>query len=196
MTVGARLVLASASARRREPLAHLDVAFDCRPADLDESPLVGEAPHALVERLAGAKAAAVASGDPDEVVVGADTEVALDGVALGKPTDHDDAARMLTALSGRTHEVCTGVAVLAGGTTRSLVATTTVSFVALSPRDVAWYVATAEPMGKAGAYGVQGRGGRFVTRLEGSLDAVIGLPRAALVDLWADMGYDLAAFAG
>ena len=193
---GARLLLASASPRRRELLARLGLEFEVRVADLDETPLPGEDPRTYVARLAAAKASAVADAapEPNVVVVGADTAVVVDGHLLGKPADDADAARMLRLLSGRTHEVLTGVAVVeradgfddaAGGTAllpaRSAavdVAVTEVTFAELGDGDVAWYVASGEPADKAGAYAVQGRGAVFVTSIAGSPDNVIGLPLA------------------
>jgi septum formation protein len=164
-----------------------------RPADLDESQRPGEAPVALVERLAREKAAAVARSG--ELVVAADTIVVLDGEVLGKPADDADAARMLTSLSGRPHEVFTGVAVLDGtsGRVASGVERTVVDFAVMTAADVAWYVASGEPRDKAGAYGIQGRGSLFVDAVHGNYGAVVGLPMPLLHRLAASLGHDLLA---
>lgn len=193
---GATLILASASPRRRELLARLGLAFEVRVADLDETPLADEDPGGFVSRLAVAKAEAVAEAcpEPNVAVIGADTAVVVDHHLLGKPADDADAARMLRLLSGRTHQVLTGVAVVsradgfddaAGGSallparSASLeVASTEVTFGPLSDADIAWYVATGEPADKAGAYALQGRAAGFVTAISGSPDNVIGLPLA------------------
>jgi septum formation protein len=189
-----RLVLASSSPRRRELLGRLGLEPAVRPADVDETPRRGEAPVDLVVRLASSKAAASAArrepGDLEEVVLAADTEVVLDGRVLGKPRDRDDAARMLRWLAGRTHEVVTGVAVRRGGTARAVRVTTEVRFRELSDAEIAWYVATGEPDGKAGAYGLQGAGAVLVDRIDGSDTNVIGLPLAETVRLLRQVGLD------
>jgi septum formation protein len=188
------LVLASASPRRRELLAGLGLRFDVRPADVDETPRPGEPPADLVERLAGAKAAAVGASRR-EVVVAADTVVVADGDALGKPVGGDDAARMLRRLGGRTHHVLTGVAVRLGAALTSGVVSTEVTFRPLTEADIAWYVATGEPLDKAGAYAIQGVGGLFVERIDGSYHNVVGLPLAQLESMCARMDIDLRSFA-
>jgi septum formation protein len=189
-----RLVLASASPRRRELLARLGLDPLIRPADIDETPRPGEDPHDLVVRLASAKAAtSLARGDAEDgtdVVLAADTEVVLDGQVLGKPRDRDDAARILRRLAGRTHEVVTGVAVRRGGTARATRVTTEVRFRSLSDPEIAWYVATGEPDGKAGAYGLQGAGAALVERIDGSDTNVIGLPLAETITLLRQVGMD------
>jgi septum formation protein len=186
-----RLVLASASPRRRELLARLGLDPLIRPADIDETPRPGEDPHDLVVRLASAKAAtSLARGDAEEVVLAADTEVVLDGQVLGKPRDRDDAARMLRRLAGRSHEVVTGVAVRRGGTARATRVTTEVRFRPVSDAEIAWYVATGEPDGKAGAYGLQGAGAALVERIHGSDTNVIGLPLAETITLLRQVGMD------
>jgi len=134
----------------------------------------------MVLRLALAKARAVAADHPGATVVGADTVVVLDGEILGKPTDAADAADMLTRLSGRTHEVLTGVAVVPG---ECFATTTSVTFRTLTPAEVDGYVATGEPLDKAGAYGIQGLGGALVASISGSFDNVVGLPVEQLSDL-------------
>lgn len=186
------LVLASGSPRRAELLARLGVRPEIRPADVDETPRAGETADALVARLAGAKAVAgAAAGDGrDEVVLAADTVVVLDGRALGKPRDRDDAAATLRALSGRTHQVTTGVAVVRGPVSAATRVTTAVTFRPLSEHEIAWYVATEEPDDKAGSYGLQGAGAALVARVEGSDTNVIGLPLAETVGLLREVGID------
>lgn len=176
------LVLASASPRRRELLGRLGVPFDVRPADVDEAPRPGEPAEALVRRLAVDKAEAVlaAAPEPELVVLGADTLVAVDGEVLGKPLDADDARRMLRLLSGSRHQVLTGVALAVRfGTAASLdveVAVTNVTMAAWTDEEIDAYVASGEPMDKAGSYAIQEVGDRFVTSIEGSFDNVVGLP--------------------
>jgi septum formation protein len=192
-----RLVLASGSPRRRDLLASLHLAFEVRPADVDETPDEGEAPAHLVTRLATAKASAV--GDEGEVVVAADTIVSIDGTILGKPTDAADARRMLRLLSGRTHRVSTGVAVRvidAGGAARQATAlvVTDVTFADLADTEIAWYVADGGPLDKAGAYGMQDAGAGFVARIDGSPSNVIGLPLAETLALAARLDVDLTTF--
>lgn len=189
---GARLVLASASPRRQELLAGLGVAFTVRVADVDETPRPGEAVEPLVLRLAREKATAVA--EPGDVVIAADTMVSCDGRLLGKPVDEDEAASMLRTLSGRTHEVTTGVVVVAEREATTAVVSR-VTFVDLRDEDIAWYLATGEPFDKAGAYGLQGIGARFVRSIDGSPTNVIGLPLAETVEALAAAGHPLATFA-
>jgi septum formation protein len=185
------LVLASGSPRRRELLERIGLTPVVRPADLDESPLPGERAEALVLRLALAKAAsAAAAAGSDEVVLAADTEVVLDGRALGKPADDAEAATMLTALAGRTHEVMTGLAVRRGELVVTERVVTTVTFRPLRHREIAWYLATGEARGKAGAYALQGAGAVLVERIEGSDTNVIGLPLPATVALLREVGLD------
>ena len=171
-----RLVLASASPRRARLLAEAGYAFDVVPADIDERRLDEEAPATYVERLAGAKAGAVAPGYPGRVVVGADTVVVIDGLVLGKPADAADAAGMLGRLAGRRHTVLTGVSVVRDARSVDAVERTEVTFSALDADRILWYVGTGEPDDKAGAYGAQGIGSRFVERIEGSYTNVVGLP--------------------
>lgn len=178
------MILASQSPRRIE-LMH-EAGFDIRimPANIDESALPGEGPFDLVERLARAKAAAVADGcaGAGETVVAADTIVALDGEPLGKPADEADARRMLRALSGKTHQVATGVCIACDGRSESFVDITDVTFYELSDEEIDAYVATGEPMDKAGAYGIQGRRGRMlVEKIEGDFYNVVGLPISKVV---------------
>lgn len=186
------LVLASASPRRAELLARVGAVVTVRPADLDETPSAGESPHALVVRLADAKAAAVTRPDrPDEIVLAADTEVVHEGRSLGKPRDSAHAFAMLASLSGRTHEVVTGVAVRRGRAHRNTVVTTRVTFRELTAAEITWYVATGEPEGKAGGYALQGAGAALVDRIDGSDTNVIGLPLAETLGLLRELGFDL-----
>ena len=174
-------MLASRSPRRARLLREAGYKIDVMPADVDESRLDGESPRRYVARLAAAKAAAVASRAAGRIVVAADTIVLIDGLVLGKPADPRDAAAMLKRLSGRTHEVLTGVVVARDGRRLEAVETTRVTFAMLEPARIAWYAGTGEPDDKAGAYAVQGIGSRFVERIEGSYTNVVGLP-VALVD--------------
>ena len=185
-----RLVLASASPRRAELLARLGLHPDIRPVEVDETPLPGERPEALVTRLAATKARAARQGE-HEVVLAADTTVALEGVALGKPRDDAEAATMLQQLSGRTHQVHTAVAVRRDGHEAAALATTEVTFRHLSAEEVAWYLATREPHDKAGAYALQGAGAALVTAIDGADTTVIGLPLATTVLLLRRVGVDV-----
>jgi septum formation protein len=171
-----RLVLASASPRRADLLRAAGFDFTVRPAAVDESVQVGESAERHVLRLALAKADAVDSDPENEIVLAADTVVVLDETILGKPRDEVDAAAMLQRLSGRSHAVWTGVVVRHGRHSHSAVEQTRVHFVALPDDEIAWYVASGEPMDKAGAYAIQGRASRFVERIEGSYSNVVGLP--------------------
>lgn len=169
------LVLASRSPRRQDILRSAGVPFLVRPAEIDETPLPGEEPRAHVLRLAAAKAAAIEAG-PDEVVLGADTVVVVDGEILGKPAGAADAARMLEALSGRVHTVLTGVCLRRGQEEISSVEATAVRFTPLSRQEIDDYVASGEPMDKAGAYAIQGLASKFIDRIEGCYFNVVGLP--------------------
>jgi septum formation protein len=187
-----RLVLASASPRRRELLERLGLCVEIRPTSIDETPRRGEPPAALVQRLAVAKARAAAR--QGELVLGADTIVVLDGAILGKPEGEAQARAMLRRLSGRAHEVLTGVAVAApDGGIRSLVESSLVRFAVLSEREIAWYVASGEPFDKAGGYAVQGLAALFVERIEGNFSNVVGLPLPATCRLLREAGLDLLA---
>jgi septum formation protein len=189
------LVLASASPRRRELLAQVGYRFEVYPAHIPEDPLPGEDPVVYVTRLARQKAEAVFSDltaahpKPEEnaqsplVVLGADTTVTLDNAILGKPEDAADAARILRLLSGRTHRVITGVALVTAKRTEVAAEVTAVRFLTLSDEDIAEYIATGEPMDKAGAYGIQGRAARWIPRIEGCYFNVMGLPLALVCSL-------------
>ena len=171
------LVLASQSPRRSEILRQAGIPFVVRTAPVDETPRPGESPEAYVGRLAEDKAAAVEAA-PDETVLGADTIVVVGGTMLGKPADAGEAKRMLTALSGRRHEVMTGFC-LKRGTEKVLDrAVTRVWFSPLSESEIETYVASGEPMDKAGAYAIQGLASKFITRIDGCYFNVVGLPVA------------------
>jgi len=190
------LVLASASPRRRELLTQAGFAFEVRPAHIPEDPLPGEDPIAYVVRLARQKAEKVyrdfgqpESGDtaPDAItVLGADTTVTLDGQILGKPEDPADAARMLRMLSGRTHRVITGVAIVNAQRTEVAAEVTAVQFLTLSDEEIAAYIATGEPMDKAGAYAIQGRAAKWIPRIVGDYFNVVGLPLALVSQLLSE----------
>ena len=186
-TTTPKVYLASASPRRRELLAQLGIAFERLVADIDETPLADEAPGDYVERLARAKAqAALGRAQAPWPVLGADTIVVADGQLLGKPRDIEDARRMLRMLSGRTHQVLTGIALVADDYCRTRVVTTDVSFKSLSEAEIEAYWQTGEPADKAGSYGIQGIGGKFVSRIEGSYFAVVGLPLLETEQLISD----------
>jgi septum formation protein len=182
------VVLASQSPRRRELLTLVGIAHEVRPADIDESYLPGEEPAAHAERLAREKARVVASTDPDALVIGSDTIVVVDGDVLGKPRDEAHAAEMLARLAGRSHVVMTAVAVDWRGHIRSSVEEVGVTFHPLTREQIAAYIATREPMDKAGAYGIQGYGATIVQRVDGDYFAVMGLPLQRLVQLMEGLG--------
>ncbi|MBI1947378.1 MAG: septum formation inhibitor Maf [Deltaproteobacteria bacterium] len=173
-----RVLLASRSPRRRELLLAAGLHVEVCPPEVDEAPRDGEPAAAMVLRLAIEKASTVQSS---ETVVAADTAVVLDGLALGKPLDLEDAAAMLTRLSGRQHEVLTGFCVRRGRERLATVVKTEVWFRALSPPEIFGYVSTGEPLDKAGAYGIQGLGGALIDRLNGSYTNVVGLPLAEVL---------------
>ncbi len=186
----ARLVLASASPRRRELLAHLGRPFDVVAPDVDETPVAGEHPAAMVGRLSVDKAMAV-TAPPGSLVIAADTTVALGTEIIGKPLDADDAVATLRRLSGRAHEVHTGVALRCDGRIVHEVVGATIVMRELDDATIRWYVGTGEPLDKAGAYAVQGIGGMLVDRVEGNVQAVIGLPMATVCELAARLGVHL-----
>ena len=185
-----RLVLASASPRRGRILRDLGVSFRVLVSHEDESLQPGEDGAAAVERLARAKALAVAAGETLPVLA-ADTEVLCDGHILGKPADERDALAMLRRLQGRAHEVVTGVCVVSRGVARSGVERSVVRFAPMSERELAWYVATGEPFDKAGGYHVDGKGALFIETVEGSPSNVAGLPVRLLLRLVREAGLDL-----
>lgn len=187
MTVPA-VILASQSPRRRELLALVGIEHTVRPADIDESYLPGETPAAHCERLARTKAAVVAGGAPGALVIGSDTIVVVDGDVLGKPRDVAQAEEMLARLAGRSHVVMTAIAVRWRGVERSAVEEVDVTFHPLTSDAIRAYVATREPMDKAGAYGIQGYGATIVRRVDGDYFAVMGLPLQRLVRLMAEVG--------
>jgi septum formation protein len=195
------LILASASPRRRELLAQAGISFQVRPAHIPEAPLEGEDASTYVTRLAREKAETVfrelteakAAGDAGLngeflAVLGADTTVTLDNHILEKPQDAADAARMLRLLSGRTHRVITGVALVTAEGAEVAAEETAVQFFNLSNEEIAAYVATGEPMDKAGAYAIQGRAARWIPRIEGCYFNVVGLPLALVARLLKSRG--------
>jgi septum formation protein len=166
----------------------IGIAHEVRPANIDETIRPRETPRRHAERLAREKASAVAKRDPDLITIGADTIVVVNRKVLGKPRDTDDAARMLALLSGREHLVTTAVAVSRGKKLRSAVEEVRVRFRRLRDDEIEAYIATGEPMDKAGAYGIQGYGATIVERIEGDYFAVMGLPIVRLVGLLRDVG--------
>lgn len=182
------VILASQSPRRRELLSLVGIAHAVQPADIDETPWPNEDPRAHCERLAREKVATVAAREPDALVIGSDTIVIVDGDVLGKPADDAEARAMLARLSGRSHVVMTAVAARWRGRECSAVEEVGVTFHALSAGQIAEYVATREPMDKAGAYGIQGYGATIVARVDGDYFAVMGLPLQRLVRLLAELG--------
>jgi septum formation protein len=179
----ARLILASSSPRRRDLLLQAGLRFDVIPARIDETRREGEGPADYVERLALEKARGVAALFPAGVVLGADTTVVLGGEILNKPVSIENAGVMLRKLSGRTHLVHTGIAVVAGGVERTHVETTRVFFAEISEEELAYYLDSKDSLDKAGGYGIQGYAARWVTRIEGDFFNVMGLPIAATVRL-------------
>lgn len=191
-TAPLRLVLASASPRRRELLERLGLPLLVAPAHIDESPGEGESGPAHVARIAAAKAALVAARHPDLPVLAADTAVLRGGRILGKPGDRSEAAEMLAALAGTTHVVATAVTVRWREATASHLELARVTFVPFDAELYAWYVGTGEGDDKAGAYAVQGKGAVLVERVEGNVQAVVGLPLAAVPSLLRSVGLRLA----
>ena len=187
-----KLILASASARRAEILRDAGLPFTALSAAVDETPIPGEPPQQMVQRLANAKAELVAArAVGPAIVIAADTTVVLDGHILGKPRTTDDARKMLEMLSGRTHSVLTGVTLirLPDAERREFVETTHVHFVKLSDEEITRYLATGEPLDKAGSYGIQGRAGRYVPRVEGCYFNIVGLPLARLIQSLGELGW-------
>jgi len=184
------VVLASGSPRRAELLGQLGVDFVIRVPDIDETPRPGETPVDYVGRLAREKGLAIDVA-ADALVIAADTTVDLDGEVLGKPADADEARAMLRRLSARTHRVHTGVSLRLGDRVETEVVTSLVTFVPLTEDTIDWYVATGEPLDKAGAYAIQGAGGTFVLRVRGSVSNVIGLPLHTVARLAATLARPL-----
>ena len=174
-------MLASSSPRRLDLLRSIGVQPEVRPSDIDETPLDHEGPAAYVDRLARTKARTVAR--PGEVVVAADTTVVIDGRIIGKPADRDEALDTLRTLSGRTHVVYTGVAVVSPAGTSAVTVTSEVTFVKIGEDVLDWYVDSPEPYDKAGAYGLQAAGAMLVAAVHGSVSNILGLPLAELHDL-------------
>jgi septum formation protein len=187
-----RVILASASPRRRELLALVGIPHVVVPANIDESYRDGEEAAEHAERLAREKATAIVSKNPDAIVIAADTIVLIEGLVLGKPRDEADAERMLAMLSGQTHVVLTAVAVARGERMRSGVESVRVTFRPLTRARIRAYIATREPMDKAGSYGIQGYGATLVERIDGDYFAVMGLALGRMIDLFAelDVSYD------
>ena len=186
------LILASQSPRRRELLGRLGLSFRVQAADIDETMDPAKAPFDEVARLSRDKAAAIAGNAPaDAVVVAADTVVVLEGRVLGKPHSEEEAREMLRSLSGRPHQVMTGMTVRRGGRVESDTVVTDVHFRPLSEREIAAYVATGEPMDKAGAYGIQGLASVFVDRLDGDYYNVMGLPLCRLCRMLRAAGVEI-----
>ena len=180
-----RLVLASRSPQRRAILQQLGVPFDVRPADVAE--LDAGMPVAVASENALRKALAAADGEEGEVVLGVDTLVTTDLEIWGKPPHPDAARETLRRLSGRTHTVVSGLALVRGGEVQAASASTEVTFRALDPATIDWYVGTGEWEGRAGGYAIQGRGAALVTAISGDYFNVVGLPVAALIDLWPEL---------
>ena len=186
-----QLHLASASPRRREILTTLGVSFSFAGEDVDEQPLAGEPAAELVVRLAGDKARAAQATRADTPILGADTVVVLDQRIFGKPASRQQALEMLQTLSGRTHEVLTAVVLLAGGVASSVLCRSMVTFRDISADDAALYWQSGEPRDKAGGYAIQGLGGVFVSRLQGSYSGVVGLPVFETAALLRTAGIDV-----
>ena len=207
--IGRMLVLASASPRRQELLRNAGISFAVQPADVNETPLKNEGPRECAERLAREKAVMVWRSRPQDAVLGADTIVVVDETILGKPIDTEDAARMLRMLSGREHRVITGVCLVKLGTRHSALRssaagspaeirtenselrtgseTTLVTMSEISDKEILDYVATGEPMDKAGAYAIQGIASRWIPRIEGDYSNVVGLPVALVYQMLREL---------
>lgn len=178
-----KLILASGSPRRTEILSSVGWEFSKHPADIDESEIAGELPEAYVVRLAREKAEKVAETHANNIVLGADTTVVIDGQILGKPEDIEDACRMLRMLAGNWHEVLTGIAVTRNGETHSAMQRTRVKFAPMSSEEVNFLAERGDPLDKAGAYAVQAQAALFIERIEGDYWNVVGLPISLVYDL-------------
>jgi septum formation protein len=183
-----RVILASQSPRRRDLLDLVGIVHEVLPADINEDVRAGEDAGAYTERLAREKAAVIAARHPEATVIAADTTVVIDGDILGKPSDAAEARAMVRRLAGRSHMVLTALAVAHGGRVESAVESVGVTFRPLTDAEIAQYVATGEPMDKAGAYGIQGWGATIVERVDGDYFSVMGLGLRRLVDLLARHG--------
>ncbi len=191
-----KIVLASQSPRRQALLGQMGLKFITKSPEINEDAFQGRDAQDLVKRLSREKACWIAGQfDPDTIVIGADTVVVRDGTILGKPKDQEDAQAMLTSLSGRTHRVCTGVTVCQGEKIVTQVEETNVTFRPLTDQEIRQYVATGEPMDKAGAYGIQGLGGLLVAGIQGDYQNVVGLPVCRLGQILLDFGVDCLALA-
>jgi septum formation protein len=188
-TPGRKLILASASPRRAELLAAAGFAFEVHAVDIDERTRPGEPADRYVRRLAAEKSAAAAAAlrRADAIVLGADTAVVVDDEILGKPRDGDEAAAMMKRLSGRTHQVVTGISLRRAGFELGRVESTDVVFSTMSDEEIAWYVGTGEGSDKAGGYAIQGLASRFIPRVAGSYANVVGLPIAAVFELMKEI---------
>ena len=188
--MSAMLVLASASPRRQELLRSAGIEFEVQPADIVEQPHPGEAAKDLAERLAREKAQAVAHHRPHDFILGADTIVIVDGQILGKPSNAADATRMLRLLSGRNHHVITGVCLVVNGEPRVASESTLVTVSKITEKEIADYIATGEPMDKAGAYAIQGIASRWIPRIEGDYSNVVGLPVALVFGMLKSAAFE------
>jgi septum formation protein len=186
--MSAMLVLASASPRRQELLRNAGIEFEVHSAHIAEDPLPGEAAEDCAKRLAREKASSVAPQCPHDCVLGADTVVVVDREILGKPTDGADAARMLRMLSGREHQVITGVCLVVSGQWLVASETTSVTMSEISEKEITGYIASGEPMDKAGAYGIQGIASRWIRRIDGDYSNVVGLPVALVWRMLREKG--------
>ena len=190
------IILASQSPRRKELMGQIGLKFKVVSPNVDEQVEGNPSPAQLVEELSLRKAQAVArQAGEDELIIAADTVVALEGVVLGKPKTERDAFSMLSALSGNRHYVYTGVTIIQGGRTETQHEVTTVTFRELEPDEISYYIATGEPMDKAGAYGIQGLGALLVSNIDGDYFNVMGLPVYRLGRMLAGFGVDLLALA-
>jgi septum formation protein len=187
-----RFILASSSPRRRELLGSIGAEFDVIPSHIPEERRESETPEEYVARLSREKAHAISEKHPLRWIIAADTTVALDDLVLEKPADAEDARRMLRTIAGKTHVVYTGVTLTRGEPhyIDTHVATSEVRMLPLTPRDIDWYVATGEPLDKAGAYAAQGVGGLFIDSIHGSFTNVVGLPLALLFQMLRKAGID------
>jgi septum formation protein len=183
------VVLASTSPRREELLRLLQIEFEAQSSQVAEFAEANESPRAMVVRLARAKAEAVHKLRPEAIIIGADTVVVCDSQVFGKPASLEDARRILRQLSGRTHEVLTGVCVIHGHTRKVDCSRTVVEFSSLTKQEVEWYLRTGEPMDKAGAYGIQGLGARFISRVNGCYSNIVGLPLSLLYQMLKQVDY-------